>query len=122
MLAERLRNSGAQAWLLNTGWIGGAYGVGKRIDIASTRRLLSTALDGELDNVDMRCDPLFGFEVPMSVPGVEERLLDPRQCWADGDAYDAQAAKLVALFRRNFEKFGPEASAAAGPSLQMAAE
>ncbi|MEQ8599706.1 MAG: phosphoenolpyruvate carboxykinase (ATP) [Devosia sp.] len=122
MLAERLRNSGAQAWLLNTGWIGGAYGVGKRIDIASTRRLLSAALDGELASVEMRFDPLFGFEVPMSVPGVEERLLDPRQCWADGDAYDAQATKLVALFRRNFEKFGPEANADAGPRLQMAAE
>ncbi|WP_297110935.1 phosphoenolpyruvate carboxykinase (ATP) [uncultured Devosia sp.] len=122
MLAERLHKSGAQAWLLNTGWIGGAYGVGKRIDIASTRRLLTAALDGELDAVEMRFDPLFGFEVPMSVAGVEERLLDPRQCWADGDAYDAQAAKLVALFRKNFEKFGPEANAEAGPRLQMAAE
>lgn len=122
MLAERLHKSGAQAWLLNTGWIGGAYGVGKRIDIASTRRLLTAALDGELDAVEMRFDPLFGFEVPMSVAGVEERLLDPRQCWADGDDYDAQAAKLVALFRKNFEKFGPEANAEAGPRLQMAAE
>ena len=70
----------------------------------------------------MRFDPLFGFEVPMSVPGVEDRLLDPRQCWSDGDAYDMQAAKLVALFRKNFEKFGPEANAEAGPRLQMAAE
>jgi len=122
MLAERLRKSGAQAWLLNTGWIGGAYGVGKRIDIASTRRLLTAALDGELDAVEMRFDPLFGFEVPLSVPGVDERLLDPRQCWADGDAYDVQAARLVALFRKNFEKFGPEANAEAGPRLQMAAE
>ena len=122
MLAERLRTSGAQAWLLNTGWIGGAYGTGKRIDIASTRRLLSAALDGELDHVDMRLDPLFGFEVPMSVPGVEDRLLDPRRCWADGDAYDAQAARLVALFRKNFEKFGPDADAEAGPRLQLAAE
>lgn len=122
MLAERLHKSGAQAWLLNTGWIGGAYGVGKRIDIASTRQLLTAALNGELDNTEMRFDPLFGFEVPVSVPGVEDRLLDPRQCWADGDAYDAQAAKLVALFRKNFEKFGPEANADAGPRLQMAAE
>jgi phosphoenolpyruvate carboxykinase (ATP) len=122
MLAQRLEESGAQAWLLNTGWIGGAYGVGKRIDIASTRRLLTAALNGELDTVDMRFDPLFGFEVPMNVPGVEDRLLDPRQCWSDGDAYDTQAAKLVALFRKNFEKFGPEANAEAGPRLQMAAE
>src|SRR5690606_9913632 len=122
MLARRLKDSGAQAWLLNTGWIGGAYGVGKRIDIASTRRLLTAALSGELDQVDMRFDPLFGFEVPMSVPGVDDRLLDPRQCWADGEAYDAQAARLVGLFRKNFEKFGPEADAEAGPRLQMGAE
>src|SRR5690606_20674622 len=80
MLAERLRQSGAQAWLLNTGWTGGGYGVGKRIDIASTRRLLTAALDGSLDTVEMRFDPLFGFEVPMNVPGVEDRLLDPRRC------------------------------------------
>src|SRR5690606_33210229 len=105
-----------------TGWIGGAYGVGKRIDIASTRRLLSAALDGDLDQVDMRFDPLFGFEVPMNVPGVEDRLLDPRRCWADGDAYDAQAARLVSLFRQNVVKFGPDANAEAGPHLQMAAE
>ncbi|SMQ85577.1 phosphoenolpyruvate carboxykinase (ATP) [Devosia lucknowensis] len=122
MLAKRLAESGAQAWLLNTGWIGGAYGTGKRIDIASTRRLLTAALNGELDHVDMRFDPLFGFEVPMNVPGVDDRLLDPRQCWADGEAYDIQAAKLVGLFRKNFEKFGPEADADAGPRLQMAAE
>jgi phosphoenolpyruvate carboxykinase (ATP) len=122
MLARRLAESGAQAWLLNTGWIGGAYGTGKRIDIASTRRLLSAALNGELDQVDMRFDPLFGFEVPMNVPGVEDRLLDPRQCWTNGDAYDVQATKLVSLFRKNFEKFGPGANAEAGPRLQMAAE
>lgn len=122
MLAERLASSGAQAWLLNTGWTGGGYGMGKRIDIASTRRLLTAALDGSLDTAEFRLDPLFGFEVPVGVPGVDARLLDPRQTWADGDAYDAQATKLVGLFRKNFEKFGPAANAAAGPHLQMAAE
>ncbi len=122
MLAERLRTSGAQTWLLNTGWTGGGYGKGKRIDIASTRRLLSAALDGALDNAEMRVDPLFGFEVPLAVSGVDARLLDPRQTWADGEAYDQQAAKLVELFRSNFSKFGPEANASAGPKLQMAAE
>ncbi|NMA96574.1 MAG: phosphoenolpyruvate carboxykinase (ATP), partial [Phyllobacteriaceae bacterium] len=122
MLAERLRKSGAQTWLLNTGWTGGGHGVGKRIDIASTRRLLTAALDGALDTVEMRVDPLFGFEVPLNVQGVDAKLLDPRQTWADGESYDAQAAKLVELFRKNFEKFGPEADAKAGPQLQMAAE
>ncbi|KKB08375.1 phosphoenolpyruvate carboxykinase (ATP) [Devosia chinhatensis] len=122
MLAERLRTSGAQAWLLNTGWTGGAYGQGKRIDIASTRLLLSAALDGALDHADMRFDPLFGFEVPLNVPGIDERLLDPRRTWPDPELYDAQATRLVGLFRANFEKFGPEADAEAGPRLQMAAE
>ncbi|OAM77562.1 phosphoenolpyruvate carboxykinase (ATP) [Devosia elaeis] len=122
MLAERLHRSGAQAWLLNTGWTGGGYGVGKRIDIASTRRLLTAALDGALDHADMRFDPLFGFEVPLSVPGVDDSLLDPRRTWADPDAYDAQATRLVELFRNNFNKFGPDADPRAGPRLQMAAE
>ncbi|HWV22342.1 MAG TPA: phosphoenolpyruvate carboxykinase (ATP) [Devosia sp.] len=122
MLAERLRASGAQAWLLNTGWIGGAYGQGKRIDIASTRRLLTAALDGSLDHAPTRTDPLFGFAVPTSVAGVDPRLLDPRQCWADTDAYDLQASKLVELFRNNFKKFGAEADAEAGPQLRQAAE
>ncbi|MCW5720506.1 MAG: phosphoenolpyruvate carboxykinase (ATP) [Devosia sp.] len=122
MLAERLRQSGAQAYLLNTGWTGGGYGVGKRIDIASTRRLLSAALDGALDNVEMRVDPLFGFAVPVAVPGVDPKLLDPRQTWADADAYDAQAAKLVRLFRDNFVKFGDAADAEPGPQLAQAAE
>ncbi|ODT66517.1 MAG: phosphoenolpyruvate carboxykinase (ATP) [Pelagibacterium sp. SCN 63-23] len=122
MLAQRLRRSGAQAWLLNTGWTGGGYGVGKRIDIASTRRLLTAALDNSLDGVEMRADPLFGFAVPVAVSGVDANLLDPRQTWTDGNAYDAQASRLVELFRNNFRKFGPHADAKAGPQLQMAAE
>jgi len=122
MLVERLRASGAQAWLLNTGWIGGGYGVGKRIDIASTRRLLTAALDGTLDDAPTRIDPLFGFAVPLSVEGVAPRLLDPRQCWADTDAYDSQALRLVELFRNNFKKFGPEANPEAGPQFAQAAE
>ncbi|SFV38307.1 phosphoenolpyruvate carboxykinase (ATP) [Devosia crocina] len=122
MLAQRLRSSGAQAWLLNTGWIGGAYGVGKRIDIASTRRLLTAALSGALDKAPARIDPFFGFAVPEAVEGVEPHLLDPRQCWTDQDAYDAQAHKLVHLFRQNFLKFGPSASNEAGPQMAEAAE
>ena len=122
MLAEKLAASGASAWLINTGWTGGGYGVGKRIDIASTRRLLSAALNGELDDVAMRTDELFGFEVPVAVPGVEAKLLTPRQTWADAAAYDAQALHLAGLFRANFEKFGDAANAAPGPRLAQAAE
>lgn len=122
MLAERLRESGAQAYLLNTGWTGGGYGVGKRIDIASTRRLLTAALEGALDGAEMRVDGLFGFDVPVAVAGVDSALLDPRQTWADAEAYDAQAAKLAQLFRENFKKFGAEADAEPGPQLAKAAE
>lgn len=122
MLAERLGESGAQAYLLNTGWTGGGYGVGKRIDIGSTRRLLTAALDGALDDVEMRVDPLFGFAVPVAVAGVDAALLDPRGTWANADAYDAQAARLVQLFRDNFAKFGDAADAEPGPQLAQAAE
>ena len=122
MLADKLSSSGATAWLINTGWTGGGYGVGQRIDIASTRRLLSAALDGELDDVEMRTDELFGFEVPVTVPGIDARLLTPRLTWADTAAYDHQALHLAGLFRANFEKFGAAANAAPGPRLAQAAE
>jgi phosphoenolpyruvate carboxykinase (ATP) len=72
--------------------------------------------------VEMRVDALFGFEVPVAVPGVDSKLLDPRQTWADAEAYDAQAAKLAQLFRENFKKFGVEADAEPGPQLAKAAE
>jgi phosphoenolpyruvate carboxykinase (ATP) len=117
-----LRQTGAATWLLNTGWTGGGHGVGKRIDIASTRRLLTAALDGSLDTAETRIDELFGFAVPLSVPGVETRLLTPRLTWADAEAYDRQALHLAGLFRANFEKFGDNANAEPGPRLAQAAE
>ncbi|HTJ58127.1 MAG TPA: phosphoenolpyruvate carboxykinase [Devosiaceae bacterium] len=109
LLAERLAASGARVYLLNTGWIGGAYGTGKRIDIASTRALLNAALLGALEGAPMRQDPAFGLSVPTAVEGIDARLLDPRQSWADPEAYDRQAEKLNALFAKNFEKFGSNA-------------
>lgn len=122
MLAEKLKQSGASAWLINTGWTGGGYGLGKRIDIASTRRLLTAALNGELDDAAMRTDELFGFAVPVAVPGINATLLTPRATWADGNAYDRQATHLAGLFRANFEKFGTAANAAPGPRMAQAAE
>ncbi|HEY9012973.1 MAG TPA: phosphoenolpyruvate carboxykinase (ATP), partial [Devosia sp.] len=113
LLEERLRLSGASTWLLNTGWTGGPYGVGKRIDIASTRRLLGAALAGELDAAQMREDAVFGFAVPVAVPGIEGKLLDPRQCWPDPAAYDAAAEALLARFVANFRKFDEKVPAAA---------
>ena len=105
LLAERIEKSGATCWLVNTGWTGGPFGTGRRMPIRATRALLTAALDGSLNDVAFRRDPNFGFEVPVSVPGVDSTLLDPRQTWADGAAYDAQAEKLKGMFRENFRKF-----------------
>ncbi len=105
MLEERLQASGAQVYLLNTGWTGGGYGTGRRIDIATTRRLLDAALSGELDRAEMRSEPLFGMQVPLRVEGVPPRALDPRAGWADVVAYDRAAARLQQLFADNFRKF-----------------
>ena len=105
LLAERIAKSGATCWLVNTGWTGGPFGTGKRMPIKATRALLTAALDGSLNGVEFRRDPNFGFEVPVSVPGVDDALLDPRQTWADGTAYDAQAEKLKGMFRENFTQY-----------------
>ena len=107
LLKERIARGGADCWLVNTGWTGGKYGVGKRMPIKETRALLNAALDGSLKNVEFRKDPNFGFEVPVSVPGVDTAILDPRSTWADKDEYDRTAAKLVDLFVANFAEFAP---------------
>jgi len=90
---------------VNTGWTGGAYGTGSRMPIKATRALLTAALSGKLDAAQFRKDPNFGFEVPASVHGVDDQLLDPRSTWADGGAYDLQAAKLVQMFSDNFAQY-----------------
>src|SRR5688500_12891439 len=105
LLKERIAKGGVTCWLVNTGWTGGKYGVGSRMPIKVTRALLNAALDGSLNAVEFRVDENFGFEVPVSVPGVESKILDPRQTWADGREYDETAAKLVGLFADNFKQF-----------------
>ena len=105
LLKERIAKGGVQCWLLNTGWTGGKYGVGKRMPIKATRALLNAALDGSLNDAEFRKDPNFGFDVPVSVPGVDSAILDPRSTWTDKDEYDRTAEKLVQLFVDNFEQF-----------------
>ena len=105
LLQEKIASTGASCWLVNTGWTGGAFGTGKRMPIRATRGLLTAALDGSLGKVEFRKDPNFGFEVPVAVPGVDTALLDPRETWADKAAYDAQAAKLVQMFSKNFAQY-----------------
>ncbi|QZD89029.1 phosphoenolpyruvate carboxykinase [Qipengyuania aurantiaca] len=109
LLKKRIAEGGAQGnvtcWLVNTGWTGGKYGVGSRMPIKATRALLNAALDGSLNDAEFRKDPNFGFEVPVSVPGVDSTILDPRATWDDKDEYDRTAHKLVQLFVDNFEPF-----------------
>jgi phosphoenolpyruvate carboxykinase (ATP) len=105
LLKERIAKGGVDCWLVNTGWTGGKYGVGKRMPIKETRALLNAALDGSLKNAKFRKDPNFGFEVPVSVPGVDTSILDPRGTWSNPAEYDAMAAKLVDLFVENFSQF-----------------
>src|SRR5256885_2561665 len=105
LLGERIAKHTVQCWLVNTGWTGGPYGVGHRMDLKLTRAMVRAALAGKLDTVRTRREPVFGLQVPLHVPGVPDELLDPRTTWKDTAAYDAQAARLVALFKKNFEQF-----------------
>jgi phosphoenolpyruvate carboxykinase (ATP) len=108
LLKERIAKGEVDCWLVNTGWTGGKYGVGKRMPIKETRALLEAALDGSLKSVRFRKDPNFGFDVPVEVPGVDGKLLDPRGTWANPAEYDEMAAKLVDLFVSNFAQFADQ--------------
>jgi phosphoenolpyruvate carboxykinase (ATP) len=119
LLGEKLdKHPHVSVWLVNTGWTGGPFGEGERMPIQATRTMLGAALEGELDGIEYREDPVFGFEVPAGVPGVEQSLLDPRSTWSDPGSYDRKARELARMFRDNFEQFADEAGhdiAAAGP-------
>lgn len=120
MLKERVNKHGAKVYLINTGWSGGPYGIGERISLKYTRRMVTAALSGELDDVEMRLDPVFGFKVPLSCPDVPGEILDPKKTWADPEAYDAKARELAKAFQDNFEAkyagLAPEVKAA-GPKV-----
>ena len=105
LLKQKISDHEVDCWLVNTGWSGGVYGVGKRISIKNTRTLLNAALSGELVNAEMRKDPNFGFSVPVKVDGINEQILDPKKTWQSESDYDAQAKKLVQMFISNFTKF-----------------
>lgn len=108
LLAEKMAKHHARCILLNTGWSGGSYGVGKRISIKHTRALLDAALAGQLDQgkAELQSHPIFNLKMPKACPGVPASILDPRKTWSDGAAYDAQAKKLRDMFRKNFEEKG----------------
>jgi phosphoenolpyruvate carboxykinase (ATP) len=125
LLGELIALHSADCWLVNTGWTGGKYGIGRRMPIKVTRTLLSGALDGSLKHVSFRTDPYFGFAVPTSVPGVEPHLLYPAKTWHDEREFDETARKLVAMFQKNFAQFESHVDAdvrAAAPEVRQAAE
>ncbi|HXD20359.1 MAG TPA: phosphoenolpyruvate carboxykinase [Vicinamibacterales bacterium] len=105
MLGERIAKHGARVWLLNTGWTGGPYGVGRRMQIAYTRAMIRAALSGALDTASYQKDAVFNLDIPQSCPGVPPEVLNPRSTWSDTVAYDAQAAKLARMFADNFKTF-----------------
>jgi phosphoenolpyruvate carboxykinase (ATP) len=119
MLGARIAQHGVQCWMVNTGWTGGPFGTGHRMRLSHTRAMVRAALSGRLDRVPVRREPVFGLEVPQHIPGgVPDDVLDPRRTWSDAAAYDAQAARLAGLFRKNFEQFAERVHGAvreAGP-------
>ncbi len=118
MLGEKLRRHGARVWLVNTGWTGGGYGVGQRMKLSLTRRLVQAALSGELGGVAIEPDPVFGLGIPTRVDGVPSEVLHPWESWADRAAYDVAAKKLAKMFADNFEQYAAGVTAeirAAGP-------
>ncbi len=106
MLGKKLKdNPNINVWLINTGWSGGAYGVGSRMKLSYTRAMITAALNGELNNVTFETHPVFGYAMPTTCPNVPVELLNPRNTWSDKAAYDAQANKLANMFVKNFEQF-----------------
>ena len=117
MLGRRLREHNAQCWLVNTGWQGGAYGVGKRMSIPYTRAMVDAAVEGELKDIEFVTEDAFNLSIPVSCPGVPSELLHPRNAWTDKQAYDQQAEMLASKFEENFQakSDAPENVRAAGP-------
>ncbi len=119
MLGEQIATHNSRVYLINTGWSGGPYGVGKRISLPYTRRLVQAALTGEIEQSQFVADPIFGIEVPKECKGVPSEILWPKNTWQDKDAYDKQAKNLAQRFIANMDKIATVAAEikAAGPKL-----
>ena len=112
LLGHRLSTLKSDCWLVNTGWVGGAYGTGERIKLSYTRAMVNAAVGGQLKDAEFVTEPVFGLSIPKHVPGVPDEVLNPRNLWTDGAQYDTQAKDLARQFVENFQKF-----AAARPDL-----
>ena len=120
LLKKKILHYNVDCWLVNTGWVGGPYGIGKRISIRYTRDLLNSALNGELKHVEYYTDPIFGFQVPKRCPGIPESVLYPASSWHDEAAYMKRYRGLGARFIDNFKKFAdsvPSEVVKAGPKI-----
>jgi phosphoenolpyruvate carboxykinase (ATP) len=120
MLADLMQKHEAAAWLVNTGWSGGSYGMGSRIKLAHTRAIIDAIHSGELAEVSMKAEPVFGLSVPARCPGVPVEILQPRSTWSKPAAYDAKALHLAKLFAANFANYADGVTAevlAAGPRV-----
>ena len=118
LLRQKIEKHKVNCWLINPGWAGGPFGVGKRMPLPFTRAMVNAALAGQLDEVEYETDPIFGLHVPKSCPGVPPEILHPRRTWSDTAAYDKKAIELASLFHENFrtfEKDVPEKVKNAGP-------
>jgi phosphoenolpyruvate carboxykinase (ATP) len=111
LLAEKIQKHSANVWLVNTGWSGGAYGVGKRMKLAITRSIVDAIHTGALRDAKFAADPIFGIGTVTECPNVPKEVLVPREAWADKNAYDATATKLAGLFANNFKQFQDKVSA-----------
>jgi phosphoenolpyruvate carboxykinase (ATP) len=110
LMGKKVRAHKVNVWLVNTGWSGGPYGIGKRINLDYTRAMITAALEGELTSVEYETHPVFGFKMPLSCPGVPSEILNPRNTWSNSGEYDIKAKELAAQFIKNFEKYASGAS------------
>lgn len=119
LLADRIEKHDTQVWLVNTGWTGGPFGVGQRMKLAYTRRMVSAILEGELEGAEMKAEPYFNLSVPIAIEGIPSEVLQPIQTWDDPGAYEDQATRLQRMFAENFKQFEGDVEAVvakAGPS------
>jgi phosphoenolpyruvate carboxykinase (ATP) len=120
LLGDKIDRHNSDVWLVNTGWTGGPYGVGNRLPLAHTRRMVTAVLSGELADCDLIEDPVFGLQAPAEIEGVPQGVLRPRDTWQDSDAYDTQARMLARMFQETFKQFEnslPPEIAEAGPRI-----
>jgi len=110
MLGDKMTKDNVNIWLINTGWSGGAYGVGERMSLKYTRAMITAALNGELNDVDYETTPIFNLSIPTTCPNVPNEVLNPRNTWADKDAYDTKAQVLANAFVKNFKQYEDKAN------------